>query len=35
LNSVRAAMVNRPQDYRWSSYHVNAQGKADRLIKKA
>lgn len=32
LNPVRAAMVNRPQDYRWSSYHANAQGKADRLI---
>jgi putative transposase len=32
LNPVRAAMVNRPQDNRWSSDHVNAQGKADRLI---
>ena len=32
LNPVRAAMVNRPQDYRWSSYHVNAQGKADRVV---
>jgi putative transposase len=32
LNPVRAGMVNRPQDYRWSSYHVNALGKADGLI---
>jgi len=32
LNPVRAAMVNRPQDYRWSSYHSNALGKASSLI---
>lgn len=32
LNPVRAGMVNRPQDYRWSSYHVNALGKASNLI---
>jgi len=32
LNPVRAAMVNQPQDYRWTSYHANAQGKADPLI---
>lgn len=32
LNPVRAGMVNRPQDYRWSSYHANALGKADGLI---
>jgi len=32
MNPVRAAMVSRPQDYRWSSYHVNAQGNADSLI---
>ena len=32
LNPVRAAMVNRPEDYRWSSYRANAQGRADRLI---
>src|SRR3989338_447673 len=32
LNPVRAAMVNRPQDYRWSSYHANALGKASSLI---
>lgn len=24
LNPVRADMVSHPQDYRWSSYHVNA-----------
>jgi len=32
LNPVRAEMVNRPHDYRWSSYHANGLGKADRLI---
>ena len=32
LNPVRAAMVNQPQDYRWSSYHANALGKASNLI---
>src|SRR3989338_5247756 len=32
LNPVRAAMVNQPQDYRWSSYHTNALGKASSLI---
>lgn len=32
LNPVRAAMVNQPQDYRWTSYHTNAQGKAEPLI---
>ncbi len=32
LNPVRAAMVNQPQDYRWSSYHTNALGKASNLI---
>jgi putative transposase len=25
-------MVNQPQDYRWSSYHTNALGKASNLI---
>ena len=25
-------MVMKPQDYRWSSYHANALGKASRLI---
>ena len=32
LNPVRAAMVVKPEDYRWSSYHANGQGKADALI---
>jgi len=32
LNPVRAGMVVRPQDYRWSSYPANALGKASRLI---
>ncbi len=32
LNPVRADMVNQPQDYRWSSYHANALGKASNLI---
>jgi putative transposase len=32
LNPVRAGMVNRPQDYRWSSYHTNALGRASNLI---
>lgn len=32
LNPVRAGMVSRPQDYRWSSYHANAPGKVSSLI---
>jgi len=28
LNPVRAGMVMRPQDYRWTSYHANGLGKA-------
>jgi putative transposase len=32
LNPVRASMVERPEDYRWSSYACHAQGKADGLI---
>ena len=32
LNPVRAAIANHPQDYRWSSYQVNAQGKASSLV---
>ena len=32
LNPVRAAMVNQPKDYRWSSYPSNALGKATSLI---
>ena len=31
LNPVRAAMVNYPEEYRWSSYHANALGKETAL----
>ncbi|TSA21565.1 MAG: transposase [Betaproteobacteria bacterium] len=33
LNPVRAGMVSHPVDYRWSSYHANARGKEDSLIR--
>ena len=32
LNPVRAAMVEHPNDYRWSSYAHNADGQTDQLI---
>lgn len=32
LNPVRAGMVGRPDEYRWTSYHANALGRADPLI---
>jgi putative transposase len=32
LNPVRAAMVEHPGDYPWSSYRANAQGAADALV---
>lgn len=32
LNPVRAAMVNDPAHYRWSSYAANALGQSDTLI---
>ncbi len=32
LNPVRAEMVRRPRDYRWSSYHFHAEGKSDPLL---
>jgi putative transposase len=32
LNPVRAEMVAHPREYRWSSYKVNAEGKASDLI---
>ena len=32
LNPVRANMVNNPNQYRWSSYRANAQGKENKLI---
>lgn len=32
LNPVRAAMVDRPGDYRWSSYRMHAHGKTDPAV---
>ena len=32
LNPTRASMVNHPGEYKWSSYHINAQGVVDSLI---
>jgi putative transposase len=32
LNPVRARMVRRPRDYRWSSYRAHAQGSVDALL---
>lgn len=32
LNPVSAQMVNQPGDYRWSSYHYNANGELDVCI---
>ncbi len=32
LNPVRANMVELPIDYRWSSYSVNAEGRANSLV---
>jgi putative transposase len=32
LNPVRAGMVVKPQDYRWSSYHANGLGRASALL---
>ena len=32
LNPVRANMVGKPVEYRWSSYHANALGKPDSLV---
>lgn len=33
LNPVRAGMVNKPNEYPWSSYTANAEGKLSTLIK--
>ena len=33
LNPVRAAMVEHPADYSWSSYRANAQGEASVFLK--
>ena len=32
LNPIRASMVNHPGEYKWSSYHTNAQSMIDSLI---
>jgi putative transposase len=32
LNPVRAGMVRQPGEYRWTSYHANAQGAPDLLV---
>jgi len=32
LNPVRAAIVKKPEDYPYSSYHANALGKADLMV---
>jgi putative transposase len=32
LNPVRAGMVRRPEEYRWSSFHCNALGNDDPLL---
>jgi putative transposase len=32
MNPVRAGMVNHPEDYRWSSYAANANGKDNPVI---
>jgi putative transposase len=32
MNPVRARMTDLPQNYRWSSYHHNAMGKADSML---
>ena len=32
LNPVRAGMVRRPEEYRWSSYHDNGLGLADSVL---
>jgi len=33
LNPVRAGMVAAPEQYRWSSYAVNAEGRTSELLK--
>ena len=32
LNPVRAGLVEKSEDYIWSSYHANALGEVDSLI---
>jgi putative transposase len=33
LNPVRAGLVKKPGDYKWSSAHAHSQGKDDILVK--
>jgi putative transposase len=33
LNPVRAGMVSHPSEYPWSSYHFNALGQANDLLR--
>ena len=33
LNPVRSRMVDRPEDYPWSSYHANALGEPNPLLR--
>lgn len=32
LNPIRANMVEHPGEYKWSSYHANAQGSIDPVV---
>ena len=32
MNPVRAGMVAHPSEYRWSSYHCNANGEPEKLV---
>ena len=32
LNPIRAGMVSRSEDYRWTSYHTHARGEADPVF---
>lgn len=32
MNPVRAEMVKHPRHYRWSSYRINAEGRASNVI---
>ncbi len=33
LNPVRADMVAEPSEHEWTSYHANANGEADAILK--
>ncbi len=35
LNPVRAKLVKKPQEYRWSSAHAHIAGRDDRLVRMA